>query len=59
MLEYIVSSGVGRTAEKEDTFRINPRRFSAIFGKTSNVMPVTERMLQCMSLTHMPLASGR
>ena len=55
----MVSSGDGRTAEADDTFRMRPLRFSAILGNKRSVMPVTERMLQCMSRVQKALASGK
>ena len=49
MLEYNVMRGVGKKAEAEEMFRINPFLRSTIWGRTSNDMRVTERTLQLMS----------
>lgn len=59
VLEYIERSGDGRTADAEETLRIRPLRFSAILGRRRRVMPVTDRMLQCISRVQKAPASGR
>ena len=48
VLEYIVMRGVGRTADAEDTFRINPFLRSTIWLITKMHICVTDTTLQLM-----------
>ena len=57
--EYMERSGDGKTADADETLSMSPRRFSAILGSKSKVMPVTERMLQCINWVQKAGASGR